>query len=127
MAQPEISDADFKTAVMAYLAISDTRAEKDSNERAPPALFYKGQRIIHLDDFALALHLTKKTIRKYRDDGLLEIFESVTGSGAFVTQDALDDFIDTNFISSRHPDYPKLKKKNNKSGTNTEETNTTKS
>lgn len=106
-------EADFKTAIMAHMAITDARSEKAANVRAPPALFYKGQRIIHLDDFALALHLTKKTIRKYRDDGLLEIFESVTGSGAFVTQDALDDFIDNTFISSRHPDYPKLKKKNN--------------
>lgn len=113
MAKQATDDADYKTAIMAHLAITDARNDKLSNVRAPPALYYKGQRIIHLDDFALALHLTKKTIRKYRDDGLLEIYESVTGSGAFVTQDALNDFIDSNFISSRHPDYPKLKKKNN--------------
>lgn len=112
------NDADYKTAIMAHLAITDARSEKSTNVRAPPALYYKGQRIIHLDDFALALHLTKKTIRRYRDDGLLEIYESITGNGAFVTQDALNDFIDSNFISSRHPDYPKLKKKNNNPGNN---------
>lgn len=121
MAAKEIESADFKTAIMAYMAITDARANKDRNVRAPPVLFYKGKRIIHLDDFATALHLTKKTVRKYRDDGLLEIFESVTGCGAFVTQDALDNFIDNNFISSYHPDYPRLKKEQNKSGRNAEQ------
>lgn len=120
MEQSATSDANFKTALMAHMAITDARANNDDKVRAPPALFYKGERIIHLDDFADGLHLTKKTVRKYRDDGKLEVFESVTGNIAFVTQEAFNNFIDNNFISSRHPDYTKLKKKHNKSGRNAE-------
>lgn len=109
--------ADFKTAVLAGMALAGIRAEND-DIHAPPALSYNGQRIIALDDVTSGLHITKKTMRKYRDEGKIEIYESRTCGAAFVTQEAFNDFIDTHFISSRHPEYPKLKKKQNNKGGN---------
>lgn len=112
------TDADYKTAVMACMALAGIRADSDDKTRAPPELFYHGKRIISLDDITAGLHITKRTMRKYRDEGKIEIYESLTCGAAFVTQDAFNDFIDSHFISSRHPEYPKLKKKHNKDGNN---------
>ena len=119
MASTTANDADYKTALMACMAFAGIREANGEKTRAPPELFYHGKRIISLDDVAAGLHITKKTIRKYRDEGIIEIYESRTCGAAFVTQDAFNDFIDSHFISSRHPEYPKLKKKqNNKDGNN---------
>lgn len=111
-------DADYKTAVMACMALAGIRADSENKTRAPPELFYHGKRIISLDDVTAGLHITKRTMRKYRDEGIIEIYESRTCGAAFVTQDAFNDFIDSHFISSWHPEYPKLKKKHNKDGSN---------
>ncbi len=119
MGNAATTGADFKTAVMAGMALAGIRSDND-NTRAPPALSYKGQRIIPLDDITVGLGITKKTIRKYRDKGKIEIYESLTCGAAFVTQEAFNDFIDNHFISSRHPDYPKMKKKQSNTGGNTE-------
>ncbi|WP_288084339.1 hypothetical protein [Xylanibacter rodentium] len=118
MASTTDNDADYKTALMASMALAGIREANSDKTRAPPELFYHGKRIISLDDVAAGLHITKKTIRKYRDEGIIEIYESRTCGAAFVTQEAFNDFIDSHFISSQHPDYPKLKKKQNKDGDN---------
>ncbi len=110
--------ADYRTAVMAGMALAGIRTDNDGI-RAPPSLLYKGQRIIPLDDVTAVLGITKKTMRKYRDEGKIEIYESTTCGAAFVTQEAFNDFIDNHFISSRHPEYPKMKKKHNNTGGNT--------
>lgn len=111
-------DADYKTALMACMALAGMREANGDKTRAPPELFYRGKRIISLDDITAGLHITKKTMRKYRDEGKIEIYESRTCGAAFVTQDAFNDFIDSHFISSRNPEYPKLKKKHSKDGNN---------
>ncbi len=121
------TEADFKTAVIAGMALANLQTDNDDKPRAPPNLFYHGQRIITLDDVTAGLHITKKTMRKYRDEGKIEIYESRTCGAAFVTQDALNAFIDSHFVSSRHPDYPKMKKKQSNTGGNTEKIITTKS
>lgn len=113
------TEADFKTAVIAGMALAGIRTHND-DIRAPHELFYHGKRIISLDDVTLGLHISKKTMRKYRDEGKIEIYESLTCGAAFVTQEAFNDFIDNHFISSRHPDYPKMKKKHNNTGGNTD-------
>jgi hypothetical protein len=113
------TEADFKTAVIAGMALASIRTHND-DIRASPELFYHGKRIISLDDVTLGLHISKKTMRKYRDEGKIEIHESLTCGAAFVTQEAFNDFIDNHFISSRHPDYPKMKKKHNNTGGNTD-------
>lgn len=119
MGNATTTSADYKTAVMAGMALAGIRAEND-DIRAPPSLSYKGQRIIPLDNVTAGLGITKRTMRKYRDEGKIEIYESTTCGAAFVTQEAFNDFIDKHFISSRHPEYPKMKKKQNNSGGNTE-------
>lgn len=118
MGNATTTEADYKTAVMAGMALAGIRAEND-DIRAPPSLTYKGQRIIPLDNVTAGLGITKRTMRKYRDEGKIEIYESLTCGAAFVTQEAFNDFIDKHFISSRHPEYPKMKKKQNNSGGNT--------
>lgn len=118
MASTTADDADYKTALMACMALAGIREANGDKTRAPPELFYRGKRIISLDDVTAGLHITKKTMRKYRDEGKIEIYESRTCGAAFVTQDAFNDFIDSHFISSRNPEYPKLKKKHNKDGNN---------
>ncbi len=111
-------NADFQTALMANKALAGIRTDNGCKTRAPPELFYHGQRIISLDDVTSGLHITKRTMRKYRDEGIIEIYESRTCGAAFVTQEAFNNFIDSHFISSRHPEYPGLKKKQNKEGGN---------
>lgn len=118
MASTTANDADYKTALMACMALAGMREANGEKTRAPPELFYHGKRIISLDDVTAGLHITKKTMRKYRDEGKIEIYESRTCGAAFVTQDAFNDFIDSHFISSRHPEYPKLKKRHGKDGNN---------
>lgn len=118
MASETTNEADSKTVLMACMTLAGIRAENSDKTRAPPELYYHGKRIISLDDVTTGLHITKKTIRKYRDEGKIEIYESRTCGAAFVTQEAFNDFIDSHFISSRHPEYPKLKKKQNKDGDN---------
>lgn len=112
MASTTANDTDYKTALMACMALGGIREANGDKTRAPPELFYHGKRIM------AGLHITKKTIRKYRDEGIIEIYESRTCGAAFVTQEAFNNFIDSHFISSRHPEYPKLKKKQYKDGDN---------
>ncbi len=123
MGKATSTEADFKTAVIAGMALVSLQTDNNDKIRAPPDLFYHGQRIITLDDVTSGLHITKKTIRKYRDEGKIEIYESLTCGAAFVTQEAFNNFIDNHFISSRHPDYPKMKKKQSNTGGNTENNN----
>lgn len=118
MPSTTVDDADYKTTLMACMALAGIREANGDKTRAPPELFYRGKRIISLDDVTAGLHITKKTMRKYRDEGKIEIYESRTCGAAFVTQDAFNDFIDSHFISSRNPEYPKLKKKHSKNGNN---------
>lgn len=116
MAHPEMSDADFKTAVMAHISLTEERARSPGIReglKERPRLYYRNQPIILIEDLATGLNVNEKTIRRYRDSNRLEVFESMEGNIKFVLQSSLDAFIDSNFISSRHPDYPKLKKKNN--------------
>ena len=86
------SPADFQTAVLAQLALIEERA------RSPA-------------DIVTGLDVSEKTIKRYRDAGKLEIFESIDGNIKFVRQSDLDAFLDIAFISSSHPDYTTVKKK----------------
>ena len=67
MASTTANDADYKTALMACMALAGIRGANGDKTRAPPELFYHGKRIISLDDVAAGLHITKKTMRKYRE------------------------------------------------------------
>lgn len=105
------SEADFQTAVMAQLAIIEERARSPDNITIRPRLFYRGEPIILLDDVVTGLDVSKKTIKRYRDAGKITVYESREGNIKFVLQSDFDAFLEQTFISSTHPDYGIVKKK----------------
>lgn len=107
------SPADFQTAVLAQLALIEERARSPGENQTGnrPQLFYRGEPIILLANIVTGLDVSEKTIKRYRDAGKLEIFESIDGNIKFVRQSDLDAFLDIAFISSSHPDYTTVKKK----------------
>ena len=111
------SEADFQTAVMAQLALIEERARSPGGYTSRPRLFYRGEPIILLDDVVTGLDVSEKTIRRYRDAGKITVYESKEGNIKFVLQSDFDTFLEQTFISSSHPDYGAMKKKN-KNGSN---------
>ena len=111
------SEADFQTAVMTQLALIEERARSPGGYFPRPRLFYHGEPIILLDDVVTGLDVSEKTIRRYRDAGKITVYESREGNIKFVLQSDFDTFLEQTFISSSHPDYGALRKKN-KNGSN---------
>lgn len=118
-------EADFRTAVLAHLALIEERARSpgDTSKRDRPRLSFRGEPIILLEDIITGLNVSEKTIRRYRDAGKIEVHESREGNIKFVLQRELDRFLEQSFISSSHPDYGTVKKKS-KSGGNAKSTTT---
>ena len=57
------------------------------------------------------LNVSEKTVKRYRDAGKLEVYESIEGNIKFVLQSDLDRFLEQSFISSSHPEYRTVKRK----------------
>ena len=125
MKHTDTQEADFKTAANAYVSLVEQRARSPGQYPTGnrPRLYFHGEPIILLADIVTGLDVSEKTIRRYRDAGKLEIFESIDGNTKFVLQRDLDRFLENSFISSSHPDYKTVKKKI-KSGGNAKSTTT---
>ena len=121
----EDKTADFRTASQAYVSLIEERARSPgafpTGNR--PRLFYRGEPIILLEDIVTGLGVSERTIRRYRDAGKIEVYESIEGNIKFVLQRDLDRFLENAFISSSHPEYRTLKRKP-KSGGYTAKTTT---
>lgn len=119
MAQTTDKDADFKTAAQAYVSLVEQRARSPClyPARDRPRLTFHGEPVILLDDIITGLDISEKTIRRYRDAGKITVYESKEGNIKFVLQSDFDTFLEQTFISSSHPDYGAMKKKN-KNGSN---------
>ena len=111
-------EADFQTAVLAHLTLIEERARSpgDTRQRDRPRLSFRGEPIILLEDVITGLNVSEKTIRRYRDAGKIEVYESREGNIKFVLQSDLDRFLEQSFISSSHPDYGTVKKKSQSGG-----------
>lgn len=118
MKQTDPHKADFMTAVNAYVSLIEQRARSPcpypTGNR--PRLYFRGEPIIILEDIITGLNVSERTIRRYRDAGKIEVYESVEGNIKFVLQSDLDRFLENSFISSSHPDYKTVKKKTNSGG-----------
>lgn len=125
MERTEDQIADFKTAANAYVSLIEERARSPCNYPAGnrPRLFFRGEPIILLEDITTGLNVSEKTIRRYRDAGKIEIYESIEGNIKFVRQCDLDRFLEQHFISSSHPEYRTVRRKQ-KSGGNANQTTT---
>ena len=127
MTHTDSQEADFKTAVNAYVSLVEQRARSPGQYPTGnrPRLYFHGEPIILLEDIITGLDISEKTIRRYRDAGKIKVYESIEGNIKFVLQCDLDRFLENSFISSSHPDYKTVKKKTNSGGNAT--TTTTKS
>ena len=111
-------EADFKTAVNAYVSLVEQRARSPGQYPTGnrPRLYFHGEPIILLEDIVTGLDVSEKTIRRYRDAGKIKVYESIEGNIKFVLQCDLDRFLENSFISSSHPDYKTVKKKSTNGG-----------
>ncbi len=118
MKQSDEAKADFQTAAQAYISLIEERARSpgDYPTGNKPRLFYHGEPIILLQDIITGLGVSERTIRRYRDAGKIEVYESIEGNIKFVLQRDLDRFLENAFISSSHPDYRTLKRRPNSGG-----------
>ncbi|MFV9805678.1 helix-turn-helix domain-containing protein [Phocaeicola vulgatus] len=118
MRQSDEAEADFRTAAQAYTSIIEERAHSPGNYPTgnKPRLFYHGEPIILLQDIITGLGVSERTIRRYRDAGKIEVYESLEGNIKFVLQRDLDRFLENAFISSSHPEYRTLKRRPNSGG-----------
>ena len=125
MERTEDQIADFKTAANAYASLIEERARSPCNYPTGnrPRLFFRGEPIILLEDIVTGLDVSEKTIRRYRDAGKITIYESIEGNIKFVLQCDLDRFLEQHFISSSHPEYRTVRRKQ-KSGDNATQTTT---
>lgn len=118
MKQTDPQKADFMTAANAYVSLVEQRARSPclypTGNR--PRLYFHGEPIILLDDIITGLNVSERTIRRYRDAGKIEVYESVEGNIKFVLQCDLERFLENSFISSSHPDYKTVKKKSTNGG-----------
>lgn len=105
------NEADFRTAVMAHLALIEERARSPCGNGRRSKLYYRGEPIILLTDLVTGLDVSEKTIKRYRDAGKLTVYESREGNIKFVLQSDFDAFLDNHFISSSNPEYGTVKKK----------------
>lgn len=113
MEQSHDKMADFQTAAQAYVSLVEQRARSPCHYPTGnrPRLFFRGEPIILLEDIITGLNVSKKTIKRYRDAGKLEVYESIEGNIKFVLQSDLDRFLEQSFISSSHPEYRTVKRK----------------
>ncbi|WP_301346776.1 hypothetical protein [uncultured Muribaculum sp.] len=113
MEQTAEQTADFQTAAQAYVSLIEERARSPCQYPTgnKPRLFFHGEPIILLDDIISGLNVSERTIRRYRDAGKIEVYESIEGNIKFVLQRDLDSFLEHTFISSSHPEYRTLKRK----------------
>ena len=113
MEQTAEQTADFQTAAQAYVSLIEERARSPCQYPTgnKPRLFFHGEPIILLDDIISGLNVSERTIRRYRDAGKIEVYESIEGNIKFVLQRDLDSFLEQTFISSSHPEYRTLKRK----------------
>lgn len=118
MRQTDTQEADFKTAVNAYVSLVEQRARRPGQYPTGnrPRLYFHGEPIILLEDIVTGLDVSEKTIRRYRDAGKIKVYESIEGNIKFVLQCDLDRFLENSFISSSHPDYKTVKKKSTNGG-----------
>lgn len=118
MQQNNTHEADFKTAANAYVSLVEQRARSPGQYPTGnrPRLYFRGEPIILLEDIVTRLDVSEKTIRRYRDAGKIKVYESIEGNIKFVLQCDLDRFLENSFISSSHPDYKTVKKKNHSGG-----------
>lgn len=118
MRQTDTHEADFKTAVNAYVSLVEQRARSPGQYPTGnrPRLYFHGEPIILLEDIVTGLDVSEKTIRRYRDAGKIKVYESIEGNIKFVLQCDLDRFLENSFISSSHPDYKTVKKKSTNGG-----------
>lgn len=118
MQQNDSQEADFKTAVNAYVSLVEQRARSPGSYPTGnrSRLYFHGEPIILLEDIITGLNVSERTIRRYRDAGKIEVYESVEGNIKFVLQSDLDRFLENSFISSSHPDYKAVKKKSTNGG-----------
>lgn len=124
MRQTDTHEADFKTAVNAYVSLVEQRARSPGQYPTGnrPRLYFHGEPIILLEDIVTGLDVSEKTIRRYRDAGKIKVYESIEGNIKFVLQCDLDRFLENSFISSSHPDYKTVKKKSTNGGNATHTT-----
>lgn len=125
MEQTAEETADFETAAQAYVSLIEERARSPCQYPTgnKPRLFFHGEPIILLEDIITGLNVSERTIRRYRDAGKIEVYESIEGNIKFVLQRDLDSFLDSSFISSSHREYRTLKRKP-KAGGSTAKTTT---
>lgn len=125
MERTQEQTADFKTAANAYVSLIEERARSPCNYPTGnrPRLFFRGEPIILLEDIVTGLDVSEKTIRRYRDAGKITVYESIEGNIKFVRQCDLDRFLEQHFISSSHPEYRTVRRKQ-KSGGNATQTTT---
>lgn len=118
MRQTDTQEADFKTAVKAYVSLVEQRARSPGQYPTGnrPRLYFHGEPIILIEDIVTGLDVSEKTIRRYRDAGKIKVYESIEGNIKFVLQCDLDRFLENSFISSSHPDYKTVKKKSTNGG-----------
>ncbi|MBF0731777.1 hypothetical protein [Bacteroides acidifaciens] len=70
-----------------------------------PQLSYKGSTIIMLEDLAIGLNKTTRTIRKMRAEGKMEYYISNDGRTIFMTQDQFDNYVLQNFVNVTRDNY----------------------
>lgn len=118
MQQNDTHEADFKTAANAYVSLVEQRARSPGQYPTEnrPRLYFHGEPIILLEDIVTGLDVSERTIRRYRDAGKINVYESIEGNIKFVLQCDLDRFLENSFISSSHPDYKTVKKKSTNGG-----------
>ncbi|MBD5356097.1 MAG: helix-turn-helix domain-containing protein [Bacteroides sp.] len=103
----------FNQSTQAGVSLSDVRARSPCRQHTGnrPQLLFRGEPIILLDDIVSGLNVSEKTVKRYRDSGKLEVYESIEGNIKFVLQSDLDRFLEQSFISSSHPEYRTVKRK----------------
>lgn len=91
-------------AIYLLNSIADSLAKLVRNT-GRPRLTYKGSAIILMDDLAVGLNKTTRTLRKIRADGKMEYYVSNDGRTVFMTQAQFDDYIIRNFVNVTRDNY----------------------
>ena len=104
---------DLPQSAQAGVSLTEQRVRSPCRNQTGnrPQLLFRGEPIILLDDIVSGLNVSEKTVKRYRDAGKLEVYESIEGNIKFVLQCDLDRFLEKSFISSSHPEYRTVKRK----------------
>lgn len=93
-------------SIVVYLlnSIADSLADivEKSNK---PRLSFKGSPIIMMEDIAVGLNKTTRTLRKMRSSGKMEYYISEDGRTVFMTQAQFDDYVLNNFAKVPGDNY----------------------